>query len=46
MARTVQDWQSEVKGILKAELKRKNLSYTDLADKLSGLGIDEDRRNI
>ncbi|MGX5804158.1 DUF6471 domain-containing protein [Bradyrhizobium sp. Arg314] len=46
MARTNQDWQSEVKGILKAELKRKNLSYADLADKLSALGIEEDRRNI
>ena len=46
MARTNQDWQSEVKGILKAELKRKNLSYADLADRLSAMGIEEDRRNI
>ena len=46
MARTNQDWQSEVKGILKAELKRKNLSYADLADRLSAIGIEEDRRNI
>lgn len=46
MTRTTRDWQSEVKGMLKAELKRRNLSYADLADKLGELGIEEDRRNI
>lgn len=46
MARNTRDWQSEVKGILKAELKRRDLSYADLADKLREIGIEEDRRNI
>jgi len=46
MARTTRDWQSLVRGILKAELKRRELSYADLADKLRVLGIEEDRRNI
>jgi len=40
------DWQALVKGLLKAELKRRNLSYSDLADKLNGLGIKENERNI
>lgn len=40
------DWQSRVKGVLKAELKRRGLSYADLADKLGEIGIKEDRRNI
>lgn len=42
----VRDWQSEVKGLLKAELSRRNLSYADLADKLGEIGLEEDRRNI
>jgi len=46
VTRSASDWQAEVKGILKAELKRRNLSYADLADKLSEIGIEEDRRNI
>ena len=40
------DWQAHVKGVLKAELKRRELSYADLADKLSALGVKTDRRNI
>lgn len=40
------DWQAQVKGLLKAELSRRNLSYADLADKLAAIGIEEDRRNI
>jgi hypothetical protein len=40
------DWQAQVKGILKAELKRRNVSYADLAKKLSDVGIDDNERNI
>lgn len=40
------DWPSYVKGLLKAELKRRNLSYRDLAEKLAVLGIHETERNI
>ena len=40
------DWHLRVKGALKAELKRREMSYADLADKLSAMGIKEDRRNI
>ena len=40
------DWKTRVKGVLKAELKRRDLSYADLADKLGEIGIKEDRRNI
>ena len=34
MAAKRRDWEAQVKGLLKAELKRRNLSYADLADKL------------
>lgn len=40
------DWSEHVKGLLKAELKRRNLSYKDLAERLAPLGIHETDRNI
>lgn len=40
------DWQDRVKGVLKAELKRKNLSYKDLAEKLSAIGVQDTELNI
>lgn len=46
MARADKDWQAKVKGLLKAELKRRNLSYADLADLLDAVGVKEDKRNI
>jgi Domain of unknown function (DUF6471) len=40
------DWQDKVKGMLKAELKRRNLSYKDLAEKLSAIGVIDSEANI
>lgn len=40
------DWTAQVKGILKAELKRRNVSYKELADKLAALGVEDTERNI
>ena len=40
------DWQGQVKGILKAELKRRNLSYADLAERLAAVGVADSDRNI
>jgi hypothetical protein len=40
------DWQARVKGLLKAELKRRNLSYADLATKLATVGVKDNERNI
>jgi hypothetical protein len=40
------DWQALVKGILKAELKRRNLSYADLAERLAAIGVKDNERNI
>jgi len=41
-----QDWQARVKGLLKAELKKKGVSYRDLAEKLTAIGIPESEANI
>jgi 3-mercaptopyruvate sulfurtransferase SseA len=43
---TTKDYQTVVKGLLKAELKRRDLSYADLAEKLKTVGIDDNERNI
>lgn len=40
------DWAAKVKGLLKAELKRRNVGYRELAEKLEALGIHETERNI
>ena len=40
------DWQTKVKGLLKAELKRRDLSYADLAEKLGAIGVKDEERNI
>jgi hypothetical protein len=40
------EWQSEAKGLLKAELKRKGVTYRDLAAKLETMGIRESEANI
>ena len=39
-------WQDHTKGILKAELKRRNVSYKQLAERLEAMGIHETERNI
>ena len=43
---TDSEWQDRVKNLLKAELKRKGVSYAQLAEKLTAMGIPETERNI
>jgi hypothetical protein len=40
------EWNSRVKGMLKAELKRRNLTYQDLAAKLGEIGVRETEANL
>jgi hypothetical protein len=40
------DWQTHVKGLLKAELKRRHVGYRELAEKLGEMGIHETEANI
>jgi hypothetical protein len=39
-------WQERAKGLLKGELKRRGVSYKQLAEKLEDLGVHETDRNI
>ena len=40
------EWEQRVKNLLKAELKRRNVGYRELAEKLTDMGIPETERNI
>jgi hypothetical protein len=40
------DWETMVKGLLKAELKRREVTYQELVDKLAAVGIHETTGNI
>ncbi len=40
------EWQNRVKNLLKAELKRRGVSYKQLAERLEAMGIHETERNI
>lgn len=40
------EWEARVKGILKAELKRKNVSYAQLVEKLAAIGIVDSEPNV
>lgn len=40
------DWEAKAANLLKAELKRKGVTYAQLVDKLAAIGVDEREVNI
>jgi hypothetical protein len=40
------NWKAMARGLLKAELKRRDVSYADLAVKLAAVGVTDSERNI
>lgn len=40
------DWEARVKGMLKAELKRKGVSYIQLVEKLAAIGVMDSEPNV
>src|SRR5688500_18489739 len=40
------EWQARAKGLLKAELKRRNVTYAQLAERLGTIGVRETEHNI
>jgi hypothetical protein len=36
----------QIKGMLKAEMKRRNITYDQLAEKLAEIGVNENSRNL
>lgn len=43
---TTQAFEERAKNLLKGELKRRGLSYRDLAEKLATIGVQETERNL
>ena len=46
MEKTLKDWEDQAKGLLKSELKRRNVSYAQLVEKLHELGVSESEPNV
>ena len=40
------EWESRVANLLKAELKRKGVTYSQLVEKLANIGVEEKEVNI
>ena len=40
------DWEARAANLLKAELKRKGVTYAQLVEKLAGVGVEEKEVNI
>jgi hypothetical protein len=40
------EWENRVKGMLKAELKRRNVTYAELVGKLADVGVMDSEPNI
>lgn len=40
------EWETRAKNLLKGELKRRGVTYAQLAEKLADLGVTETERNI
>jgi hypothetical protein len=40
------EWEAKVKGLLKGELKRRNVSYAQLVDKLAAIGVVDSEPNV
>lgn len=41
-----QEFETLAKNLLKGELKRRGITYAQLAEKLAGLGVIENERNL
>ena len=43
---TETDWHALVKGMLKAEIKRRNMTYEQLSAKLAEIGVNEQPKSL
>ena len=43
---TTVEYETRAKNLLKAELKRRGITYAGLAEKLAALGVTENERNL
>lgn len=46
MPKAAKDWEDQVKGLLKAELKRRGITYAELVGKLADVGVMDSEPNV
>jgi hypothetical protein len=40
------DWEAKARGILRAEMAKQNVTYSQLLEKLKSIDVQEDERNL
>jgi hypothetical protein len=40
------DWEAKARGILRSEMAKQNVTYSQLLEKLKSIGVEEDERNL
>jgi Domain of unknown function (DUF6471) len=40
------DWEAKARGILRAEMAKQNVTYSQLLEKLKSIDVEEDERNL
>jgi hypothetical protein len=40
------DWEAKARGLLRAEMARRNITYAQLVEQLAAIGVDENERNL
>jgi hypothetical protein len=40
------DWEAKARGIIRAEMAKQGLTYSQLVERLESIGVDEDERNV
>ncbi|MCB1885188.1 MAG: hypothetical protein KDG89_14520 [Geminicoccaceae bacterium] len=44
--KTSDEWHAQVKGILRAEMTRRGVTYDGLVEKLAAIGVEDNARNL
>jgi hypothetical protein len=44
--KTADNWKTQAKQLIRAEMKRRSLSYADLASRMQGLGLTANERTL
>ena len=40
------DWEAKARGIIRGEMAKQNITYSQLVEKLDSIGVQEDERNL
>ena len=40
------NWEAKARGLVRAEMTRRNLTYAQLVERLAEIGVQEDERNL